>query len=69
MVRNRQSIAQAGFGMVGVYRHPIFPTVPCLSSILQDMGLYKPGGVYYGADTRWAKYDMILKPQGARRDE
>ena len=69
MIPSRRSILRAGFRPVGVYRNPIFPILPFLSFILPDMDLYQPGGVYYGVDTHWAEYAMILKPQDSHHDE
>ena len=40
-----------------------------LSSIIQDMDPYQPGGVYYGVDICWAEYEMDLKPQDRHQAE
>ena len=68
-MRSRRSILRDAFRPVGIYRKPIIPILPYQSAILQDRDLYHLGGVYYGVDTGWAVYEMILKPQGPRRDE
>ena len=69
MIPHRRSILWAGFRPVGVYPNPICPILPYLSSILQDRDPYRPGGVYYGVDTRGAEYEMNLKPQYLHRAE
>ena len=68
-IPNRRSVLCAGFRPVEVCPNPIFPTLPCLPTILQDRDLYQSGGIYYGIDTRWAEYEMVLKPQDRHRDD
>ena len=69
MIPDRRRILWAGFRPGGVYPNPICPILPYLFSILQDRDLYQQGGVYYGVDTRWAEYEMDLKPQDLQRAE
>ena len=52
-----RSILALGFRPVGVYRNPIFPTLPYLYDILQDRELYQLGGVNYGVDTGREGYE------------
>ena len=66
---NRRIAPRAVSRLVGVYPNPISPSLPYPSSILKDRDLYRPGGVYYGSDTRWPEYEMALKPQGRHRAE
>ena len=58
-----------GYRPVGVYRNPICPILPNLSSILKDMDLYQPVGVAYGLDTVRAEFEIRPTPHRASHAE